>query len=143
MQKGRSEETMSNFTPAEIEYLNNQRLGRLATVNAAGEPHVVPVVFRYNAEFDSIDIGGHNFGKSRKFRDATRRGVVAFVVDDVLPPWQPRGIEIRGRVDAFTEGGQQIIPGFDAEFIRVHPTRIVSWGIDSDAFHTNNRVVGK
>ena len=134
---------MSNFTPSEIEYLNNQRLGRLATVNAAGEPHVVPVGFRYNSEFDSIDIGGHNFGKSRKFRDATRRGAVAFVVDDVLPPWQPRGIEIRGRVEAFTEGGQQIIPNFDAEFIRVYPTRIVSWGIDSDAFHPNNRVVGK
>ena len=134
---------MSNFTPTEIAYLNDQRLGRLATVNAAGEPHVVPVGFRYNAELDSIDIGGHGFGKSRKYRDASRRGVVAFVVDDVLPPWQPRGIEIRGRVESFTEGGQQIRPNFDGEFIRVHPTRIVSWGIDGDAFHANNRVVGK
>lgn len=46
------------------------------------------------------------------------------------------------RVESFTEGGQQIIPSFDADFIRVHPTRIVSWGIDSDAFHPNNRAVG-
>src|SRR5260370_7544440 len=112
MQKGRSEETMSNFTPAEIEYLNNQRLGRLATVNAAGEPHVVPVGFRYNAEFDSIDIGGHNFGKSRKYRDAIRHGVVAFVVDDFLPPWQPRGIELPGRVKPFLRAVHPSIPHF-------------------------------
>ncbi|GAC1652982.1 MAG: hypothetical protein NVS4B12_24620 [Ktedonobacteraceae bacterium] len=61
---------MSNFTQTEIDYLQSQRLGRLATVNEAGEPHVVPVSFRYNAELDTIDIGGHNMGKSKKFRDA-------------------------------------------------------------------------
>ncbi len=60
---------MSNFTPAEIESFKSQRLGRLATVNAAGEPHVVPVSFRYNAELDTIDIGGLNITQSKKFRD--------------------------------------------------------------------------
>ncbi len=88
---------MSAFTPAEIEYLQGQQLGRLATANASGEPHVVPTSFRYNAELDTIDSGGHNLGKSKKFRDAARTGRAAFVVDDVLPPWQARGVEVRGR----------------------------------------------
>ena len=132
---------MSNFTAAEIEHLKGQRLGRLATVNTAGEPHVVPVAFRYNAEFDTIDIGGHNISKSRKFRDAASGRSVAFVVDDVLPPWQPWGIEVRGRAEVHATGGQEIRPGFDPEFIRIHPTRIVSWGVDSDAFRPNNRAV--
>ena len=92
---------MSHFTPAEIEYLKSQRLGRLATVNSKGEPHVVPVSFRYNAELDTIDIGGRNMAPTKKYRDAARQGKVAFVVDDVLPPWQPRGIEIRGRAEVF------------------------------------------
>ncbi len=48
---------MSAFTEKEIEYLWGQRLGRLATVNGEGEPHVVPVGFRYNADLDAIDIG--------------------------------------------------------------------------------------
>jgi pyridoxamine 5'-phosphate oxidase family protein len=87
---------MSAFTPAEIEYLQGQQLGRLAAVNESGEPHVVPVGFRHNAELDTIDIGGHNLGKSKKFRDAARTGRTAFVVDDVLP-WQARGVEVRGR----------------------------------------------
>lgn len=132
---------MSKFTSAEIEYLKSQRLGRLATVNEKGDPHVVPVGFRYNAEQDTIDIGGLNIAPTRKYREAVRHGRVAFVVDDVLPPWQPRGIEIRGRVQAFSEGGKEIMKDFSPEILRIFPTRIVSWGIDSDAFHQSNRKV--
>jgi pyridoxamine 5'-phosphate oxidase family protein len=133
---------MSAFTPAEIEYLQGQQLGRLATVNESGEPHVVPVGFRHNAELDTIDIGGHNLGQSKKFRDAARTGKAAFVVDDVLPPWQPRGVEVRGRAEIFEEGGEGVNADFDAELIRLHPSRIVGWGIDTNAFSPNSRSVG-
>lgn len=132
---------MSAFTAAEIEYLSSQQLGRLATVNEAGEPHVVPTGFRYNAELDTIDIGGHNIGKSKKFRDAAKTGRAAFVVDDVLPPWQARGVEVRGRAEVFSEGGEEVNSDFDAELIRIVPGRIVGWGIDTDAFHPNSRSV--
>jgi pyridoxamine 5'-phosphate oxidase family protein len=133
---------MSAFTSAEVEYLQSQRLGRLATVNEAGEPHVVPVGFRYNAGLDTIDIGGHNLARSKKFRDAAKTKRAAFVVDDVLPPWRPRGTEVRGRAEVFSEGGRQVNSGFDAELIRIVPTRIVGWGIDTDAFSANSRSVG-
>ena len=133
---------MSAFTSAEIEYLRTQRLGRLATVNGEGEPHVVPTGFRYNAELDTIDIGGHNLTASKKFRDARRTGRAAFVVDDVLPPWRARGVEVRGRVEVFEEGGDEVNSDFDAELIRLHPTRIVSWGIDTNAYRRNSRSVG-
>jgi pyridoxamine 5'-phosphate oxidase family protein len=33
---------MSVFTDSELEYLAGQRLGRIATVGADGQPHVVP-----------------------------------------------------------------------------------------------------
>lgn len=133
---------MSAFTRAEIEYLASQQLGRLATVDGAGEPHVVPVGFRYNPELDTIDIGGHNLGKSKKFRDAAKTGRTAFVVDDVLPPWQARGVEVRGRTEVFSEGGEGVNPDFDAELIRVHPARIVGWRIDTDPYRPNSRSVG-
>lgn len=132
---------MSVFTPAEIEYLKSQRLGRLATVNSKGEPHVVPVGFRYNPELDVIDIGGHNIAKSKKFRDAARHGHVAFVVDDVLPPWKPRGIEIRGRAEVFPTGGQEIVSSFAPELIRVYPTRVIGWGIDSERYQPLSRTI--
>lgn len=133
---------MSSFTRAEIEYLGGQRLGRLATVDVTGNPHVVPVGFRYNEEMDTIDIGGHNLSKSKKFRDAGATGRAAFVVDDVLPPWRPRGIEVRGRAEVFSEGGGEVVEGFSEELIRIHPRRIVGWGLDSDAYEPNSRSIG-
>jgi len=56
---------MSVFTNEEIEYLNSQLLGRLATVGPDGQPHAVAVSFRYNAQLDTIDIGGHAFAYIR------------------------------------------------------------------------------
>jgi len=123
---------MSKFTSEEIEYLSSQRLGRLATVNAKGDLHVVPVGFRYNAEQDTIDIGGHNIVPTKKYRDAIRHGRVAFVVDDVLPPWKPRMIEVRGTVQGLPEGGKEIVKDFSPDILRITPTYIVSIGINDD-----------
>lgn len=121
---------MSRFTQNEIEYLQSQRLARLATIGANGDLHVVPLAFRYNPEYDTIDIGGHNFTNSKKYRDALRHGRVALVVDDVLPPWHPRFVEVRGTVEAIGSGGQDINPGFVSGMLRITPTYIVSIGIN-------------
>jgi pyridoxamine 5'-phosphate oxidase family protein len=126
---------MSAFTPAEISYLNTQRLGRLATVGASGEPHVVPVGFQYNEKEDTIEIGGHSgFAKRKKYRDVSEHHTVAFVVDDIVSvnPWTVRGIEIRGEAEILPTGGQELAPGLDPEMFRIRARRIVSWGIDSD-----------
>ncbi len=129
---------MSNFTDKELEYIQSQQLGRLAVVNEAGEPHVVPVGFRYNPELDTIDIGGHNMGQSKKFRDVARNSHVAFVIDDVLPPWQPRGVEIRGLGEALPNGGESLGSG---ELIRITPNRIIGWGIDTHPYTRNSRSI--
>jgi pyridoxamine 5'-phosphate oxidase family protein len=126
---------MSHFSAAEIAYLQSQRLGRLATVGPDGQPHVVPVGFRYNPEHDSIDIGGHDFAKRKKYRDVQRDPRVAFVVDDLasISPWRPRMIEIRGTAEVLEAGGEHVIPGFDRQMFRIHPHRIVSFGIEDGA----------
>jgi pyridoxamine 5'-phosphate oxidase family protein len=123
---------MSVFTDDEVVYMSSQRLGRLATA-AEGQPHVVPVSFRYNPELDTIDIGGHGFAQRKKFRDVQRNPRVAFVVDDLasVDPWRPRGIEIRGLAEIVMEGGKAVMPFFDDEFFRIKPGRIFSWGLGS------------
>lgn len=123
---------MSRFTPAEITYLQGQRLGRLATVDANGNLHVVPVGFRYNPAHDTIDVGGRNIVPTKKYRDALRHGRVAFVVDDVLPPWKPRFVEVRGAVRAELTGGKEIMPDFAADILRITPTYIVSMGVNDE-----------
>lgn len=125
---------MSAFTPAEIAYLQSQRLGRIATAGANGQPHVVPVAFRYNSVLDTIDIGGHGFAGRKKYRDVLKNPRVAFVVDDLasVNPWRARGIEIRGRAEVLPTGGADIGPGFDAEMFRIKPARVTSWGIEKN-----------
>ncbi len=123
---------MSIFTENELDYLRKQRLGRLATVDRDGNPHVVPVGFRYNSETDTIDVGGHNIAQSKKWRDVGKHPRVAFVVDDVLPPWQPRSIEILADVELLERGGENFGQGFDPQVMRLHPVKILAWGIDAE-----------
>jgi len=110
---------MSVFASKEIEYLRNQPLGRLATVDGAGEPHVVPVSFRHNAVLDTIDVGGHSLSRCKKFRDMARNGRAALVVDDVPPPWRTRGVEVCGRAEALAEDGQQGNANLDSGQLRI------------------------
>jgi pyridoxamine 5'-phosphate oxidase family protein len=97
---------MSVFTDEEIEYLKSQLLGRLATVGSDGQPHVVAVSFRYNAVLDTIDIGGHDFARHKKYRDVQRNPRVALIVDDLqsVNPWRPQGIEVRGEAEVLRRG---------------------------------------
>jgi pyridoxamine 5'-phosphate oxidase family protein len=116
---------MSVFRDAELRYLaGGRQLGRLATVGADGTPHVVPVAWIYNAARDTIDIGGHELELTKKFRDVARSGRAAIVIDDLGDgdEWQPRGIEVRGRGEAIA---------LPTPLIRIHPERIVSWGIEA------------
>jgi pyridoxamine 5'-phosphate oxidase family protein len=114
---------MSVFTEVELRYLTGGRqLGRIATVDADGTPHVVPVGWIYNAARDTIDVGGRDLEQTKKFRDVARTGRAALVVDDVesTDPWHARGVEVRGRGEAIA---------LPTPLIRIHPERIVSWGI--------------
>src|SRR5258706_15862828 len=112
---------MSVFTTKEIDYLNHQRLGRLATVDSDGNPHVVPVGFRHNLETDTIDIGGHNIAQSKKWRDVGQHPRVAFVVDDELPPWQTRSVEILAAAELLESGGEGFGRGIYSQIIPLHP----------------------
>ena len=52
-----------------------------------------------------------------------RTGRAAIVIDDLAStdPWHPRGIEVRGRGEAIA---------LPTPLIRIHPERIVSWGLE-------------
>jgi pyridoxamine 5'-phosphate oxidase family protein len=121
---------MSAFTDLEIEYMAGQKLGRVATVGADGQPHVVPTSFRYNADEDAIDVGGMRMSQTKKARDVQRSGRASIVIDDVLPPWQPRMIEVRGTAEVLTEGGKAFGDNFEDTIVRIRPARIIAFGID-------------
>lgn len=132
---------MSNFTPAEKALLQSKRLGYLATVNAAGEPHVVPAGYVFDEATETLAIGGKFMSRSKKFREAHNSAPIAFVVDGQNAEGLPCGVETRGRAEIAPAGGSALRAGWDEEHIRLRPARIVAWGIDTDPFHPNSRRV--
>ncbi len=138
---GRLAPDMSVFTDSELDYLAGQRLGRIATVGQDGQPHVVPTSFRYNAEHDAIDVGGLRMSQTKKLRDVRHTGRASIVIDDVLPPWQPRMIEIRGTAAVLPTGGKAFGDRFEDTIVRIQPMRIISFGIDPGGTGTLARSV--
>lgn len=114
------------FTETELAYLNTQRLGRIATQKPDGRLQNSPVGFRYNPVEGTIDVGGYRMEASRKYRNVADNGRVAFVVDDVVSvqPWRVRCVEVRGHAEALPADGST------PALIRIHPERIISFGLD-------------
>lgn len=115
---------MSTFSAAELDYLAERRLARVATVGRNGTPHVTPVgMWSLNTESDTIDVGGREFATTKKFRDVQHTGRAAIVIDDLAStdPWRPRGVEVRGPAETLPP---------PHPLIRIHPERVISWGLE-------------
>ena len=131
------------FTEAELDYLRSQRLGRLATEAPDGTLQNSPVGFEVDAEAGVILIRGRDLGNTRKFRNIAANGKAAFVVDDIawVNPWIVRCFEVRGTAEALT--GQPPPNSYlSPEVIRLHPRRIISWGLGPDGKAASRRTVG-
>ncbi|HUI23138.1 MAG TPA: PPOX class F420-dependent oxidoreductase [Nitrososphaerales archaeon] len=112
-----------SFTDAEAEYLAENFIGRVATSSSSGQPHVVPVAYRFDGS--TVTFGGWNLAASLKYRNLISNDKVAFVVDDIVStkPWKVRGVEIRGKAE--------LVASKDGmSMIRVIPLNIRSWGLE-------------
>lgn len=119
-------ERSGGFTPAELEYLRSQRLGRVATASASGVPDVAPVSFTLTDAGD-IEIRGLDNPRTLKWRNVLATGRAAFVVDDLesVQPWAPRGVKVHGTAVADVSGGEHVL--------RITPNRIWSWKLNEGA----------
>ncbi|MFB4193552.1 PPOX class F420-dependent oxidoreductase [Streptomyces carpaticus] len=119
----------AEFSAPERAYLATQRLGRLATVDPSGQPQANPVGF-FPQDDGTVLIGGRAMGDTKKWRNLTVNPLLSLVVDDLasVHPWRVRGVEIRG-VAQLLVGERDLGPGFSPEVIRLHPRRVISWGL--------------
>src|ERR1019366_217924 len=109
----------------EVEYLQSQRLARLATASASGLPDVSAVGFGLDG--DAIVSGGLDLTKTVRFRHLSENPRATVVIDDLasVEPWSPRGVKVRGSAT---------IEGLDGGHrIRIEPEVIWSWGINLGA----------
>jgi pyridoxamine 5'-phosphate oxidase family protein len=113
------------FSEIETQFLTSpdRRLGRVATIGRDGTPHVVPSGWAFNATLACVDVTGREVQATKKFRDVSRHGTAAIVIDgiDERDGWHPWAIEISGSAEAVTG---------PPALIRIRPERVRSWGLE-------------
>jgi len=127
-----------SFTTEEIAYLRSQRLARIATVSADGQPDVVPVGYEYDGTH--LYVGGMDPVKTRKFRNVQAGNTkVALVVDDLVStdPWTPRYLRIYGTAELVDRQGRF----GPALYMRITPTISWSWNLNGRPFTHDREVV--
>ncbi len=117
------------FSEPETEYMKTQRLCRFATVEADGQPDVVPVGFEFDGKY--FYVGSHSqdiFFRTRKYHNVKNgRKNVALTIDDLesVDPWRPRAIRVYGTAEIVDHKGI-FGPG---KYLQITPRVSWSFGI--------------
>jgi pyridoxamine 5'-phosphate oxidase family protein len=125
------------FTDEEIAYMKSQPLARIATVDAEGQPDVVPVGFEFDGTH--IIVGGYAPEKTRRhYNVLAGNPKVALVVDDLVSvqPWAPRFLRVYGTAEAVQQPGE-------GAYLRITPEISWSWNLSGQPFgHAGSDVAG-
>jgi PPOX class probable F420-dependent enzyme len=97
------------LTDEQAVFLASQRVGRLATADGRGNPHVVPVCFaiEHRTLYITIDEKPKRASARplKRLRNMMDNPSVAFVADRYDEDWHRLGwVMLRGRVDILTDG---------------------------------------
>ena len=117
------------FSYDEIAYLQSQPVARLATVNADGQPDVVPVAFELDGPYIWVGGVGPDVAKTRKLRNiGAGRTKVSLVVDDLvsMEPFIARAVRVYGDAEPPVERVGMVGPGLHS---RITPTVSWSWNL--------------
>ena len=129
---------------AEEAFLKNSRVARVATADAQGRPHAVPVCHLW--ERGLVYFGSAQDAK--KIRNLQENSQIALVVDDYTDVWaHVRGLLLQGEAKLISSGAEfrrirallyrkfplyeqeAALEENDAVIVRVTPQKAVSWGL--------------
>jgi len=137
------------FSAAEKRYVQHARIGRLATADDRGRPHVIPVCFALVDETIGIALDEKPKAAEptalRRVRDIETNPFVALVVDRYTEEWNALGwIQVRGQaalLDSGEEGHARAVAALRDKYeqyhdhdidsrplIRIDPGHVLSWG---------------
>lgn len=137
-----------DFTEAQINFLSRMRVARLATADAQGQPHVIPIVFAIAGERIFTPLDGKPKraapGELKRVRNLLANPKVAIVVDEYDEDWTRLAwVMIRGTGEIVETGewydlGKRLLeakyPQYGAmpldnrPLIAVTPWSVLSWG---------------
>lgn len=117
------------FSDDEIAYLQSQPIARFATVNADGQPDVVPLAFEFDGSYIWVGGVGPDVARTRKLRNiGAGRSKVSLVFDDLvsMQPFIARALRVYGDAEPAVERVGMMGPGL---YSRITPTVSWSWNL--------------
>ena len=137
----------TNFTPAELNFLTRARVGRLATADAAGQPHVIPVVFATDGQklYTPLDRKPKRVAPSqlKRVRNLLENPKIAFIVDNYDEDWSQLAWVLVKGTGKVVESGEAHATGVrlleekyaqygrmplkDRPLIVITPSKVTSW----------------
>lgn len=129
-------------------FLRAQRVARLATVDARGRPHIVPIVFAYSAGhlYTPIDLKPKSAAPLRlqRVRNILANPRVQVLIDQYEEDWQRLGyVQLRGPAELIERGDEHRralrllerkypqyaeLPLEGRPVIKITVERVVTWG---------------
>lgn len=140
---------MRELSAAEQQFIQEQRVARLATTDAQGQPFVVPICYAFDGLcfYSALDEKPKSVAPARlkRVRNIQANPRVALVIDEYTEDWSHLAyIQIRGRADLLPEGTaahvsairllrakypQYQVMAIDQQpVLRITPEAIAPWG---------------
>ena len=137
-----------DVSPEVREFISSHRVGRLATADAQGAPHVIPICYAYDGShiYSALDLKPKRVstGRLKRVRNIVANPRVALVIDDYSEDWDRLGyVMIQGSAQ-LVEAGDERSLGEDllrkkypqyatllpegGTMLKITPRHIVSWG---------------
>ena len=139
---------MAQPSSQEEAFIRSHRVARLATTDAQGRPHVVPICYAYDgrALYSPIDEKPKRVAprRLRRLANIEANPQVALVIDDYREDWRRLAYVLVLGTAAVLEGGEEHLRALallrekypqyrrmaleERPLIKVTPARVVSWG---------------
>ncbi len=138
---------MAHLNGPDAEFLQDARIGHLASVNSAGQPHVIPVCFAFDGRtvYSVLDRKPKSAPvvRLRRVKNILANPKVSLVVDHYEEDWaRLRYVLLLGAAELLTEGDEwaaslellrekypqyQEMDLADSPVIKITPERLVGW----------------
>jgi PPOX class probable F420-dependent enzyme len=140
----------TQMRPSQLAFIAQQPVGRLATADRHGYPHVVPVCYVYEnaAFFIAIDEKPKTTIRPKRLRNIAENPQVALVIDVYHADWsQLAWLMVQGQAKVWEQGAEQPeslaalrqkYPQYrdmaleQRPLIQIMAERILSWGIGAE-----------
>ena len=135
---------ISVLNDEQLSFVRAAPVAHLATADAEGRPHVVPVTFVFldGAFWFAIDEKPKSTTRLKRIRNIEENANIALVIDRYDDDWSRLGwVMVQGTAEVVAEGGEAVLDALRAKYpqyremslegrpvVRIKPSNVMGWG---------------